>query len=374
MTNYKNKSVCVVDNGLFIELAITLTKFFGKVYYYTSWTDGYPKSNRLQVGQGIPNVKRLTDLWEMVDEIDLFVFPDVYEGPLQVHLANLGKRVWGCRNGAELELKRAASKEHCKRMGIDIGPYVQLKGLDALREHLKENDDQYVKIDATRGDMETFHSKNYKLIEPRLDELEHTLGAMKHVKEFIVEAAIRPAVEVGYDGYTIDGKYPTKAFYGIEVKDKGFIGRTKPYSGLPAEVIDVNEKLSGTFREFGYRGFWSSEVRITPDHKAYLIDPCCRCGSPPNEVYQLMFANLADILWEGAEGVLVEPEFNGKWAAELLLLSAWADKNWQAIEVPPNQSPRERQAAQSRDGRGPALPSRAAMDRDAGDRRGGGDR
>lgn len=334
MTDYRTKSVCVVDNGLFVELAITLTKYFGKVYYYCPWTDGYPKSNRLKIGQGIPRVRRLERFWPAVDEIDLFVFPDVYEPDLQVHLASLGKRVWGSRMGAELELDRVASKEHCRRVGIDIGPYVELTGLDALREHLREHEDQYVKIDATRGDMETFHAKNYRLIEPRLDELEHTLGAMKRDKKFIVEQAIRPAVEVGYDGYTIDGRYPRKAFYGIEVKDKGFIGRTKRYDDLPEPVRDVNAKLSPTFRKFGYRGFWSSEVRITPDHKAYLIDPCCRCGSPPNEIYQLMIANLADVLWEGAGGVVVEPEFTGTWAAELLLLSSWADKNWQAIEFP----------------------------------------
>jgi len=334
MTNYKNKSVCVFDNGLFVELAVTLTKFFGTVYYYCPWTDGYPKSNRLLIGQGIPNVRRLRDLWEAVDEIDLFVFPDVYEGDLQIHLANIGKRVWGCRNGAELELDRVASKEHCKKVGIDIGPYKAIRGLDALRTFLKENDNQYVKVSATRGDMETFKASSYRLIEPRLDELEHTLGARKRIQEFVVEAAIEPAVEVGYDGYVIDGKFPKRAFYGIEVKDKGFIGRTKPYEKLPEEIKDCNEKLGPTFREFKYRGFYSSEVRITPEHKAYLIDPCCRCGSPPNEIYQLLFTNLADILWEGAAGVVVEPEFAGKWGAELLLISSWADKNWQAIEFP----------------------------------------
>ena len=35
----------------------------------------------------------------------------------------------------------------------------------------------------------------------------------------IVEEAIDDAVEIGYDGYTIDGKYPQNAMWGIEIKD-----------------------------------------------------------------------------------------------------------------------------------------------------------
>jgi hypothetical protein len=50
-------------------------------------------------------------------------------------------------------------------------------------------------------------------------------------------------------------------------------------------------------------------VRCTKDGKAYLIDPCCRAGSPPNELYQLMISNLADVIWYGAEGLVIEPEF-----------------------------------------------------------------
>src|ERR1700722_8124985 len=118
MTNYRSKTVCVVDNGLFLEVARTLAKDFGKVLYYMPWQSGYPKSNVLLVGHGIPGIKRIDSFWPLLDEIDLFVFPDVYEGPLQEHLVSLGKRVWGSRNGDELELFRADSKEHMKALGI----------------------------------------------------------------------------------------------------------------------------------------------------------------------------------------------------------------------------------------------------------------
>jgi hypothetical protein len=334
MTDFRSKTCLVYDNGLFVEFARELAKDFGKVLYYVPWQSGFPKSNIMLIGQGIPNIRRVDSFWNILDEIDLFVFPDVYEGPLQVHLQGLGKRVWGGRMGEDLELCRVDSKEHLKSIGIDIGPYKVIKGLDALRDFLKKHDNQYVKISRTRGDMETFHAENYDLIEPKLDELEYMLGAKKKIMEFIVEEAIEDAVEIGYDGYTIDGKFPKNAMAGIEVKDKGLVMKTLPYASLPEEVRGVNDKLAPTFRQFGYRGFFSSEIRITRDLTPYVIDPCARMGSPPGELFQLMVRNWADIVWEGSVGTVVEPIFDAKWGAELLLLSSWADKNWQPVEFP----------------------------------------
>jgi hypothetical protein len=337
MTNaYKQRTACVFDHGLFVEMAVTLAKDFGRVLYACPWESGYPKSNAMLIGEGLPGVTRISSIWEHLDDIDLFVFPDVYQGPLQMHLASLGKRVWGGRMGEELELDRDASKKHLKSLGIPIGPYKVVTGLDALRGHLQEHDDQYVKISRSRGDMETFRSKNYRLIEPRLDELEHSLGAMKKIMQFVVEDAIPDAVEIGYDGYCIDGRFPKQAMWGIEVKDKSFVMQCAPYNALPKQVRSVNEKMAGTLKNFGYRGFISSELRVTKDGIGYAIDPCARAGSPPSELYQIMVKNWSDILWEGAEGVLVEPEFVAKWGAELLLLSSWATKNWQAVEFPPS--------------------------------------
>lgn len=334
MSDHRNHTVCVFDFGLFAELAVTLSKQFGRTLYYCPWQDGYPKSNALLIGSGIPGVERIRSIWPYLDEIDLFVFPDVYEGPLQEHLVSLGKRVWGSRLGEELELDRIASKEMCAAADIDIGPYEVVTGLDALRKFLKSNDDQWVKISATRGDMETFHSKTYALSEPRLDELEHNLGAKKHIMEFIVEAGINPAIEAGYDGYTVDGKFAKGALVGIEVKDKSYVGKTMRYRDLPDSAKSVNAKLAPLLKKYGYRGFFSSEIRCTPDGGAYLIDPCARSGSPPNELYQLMIGNMADILWEGSEGTIVEPEYKAKYGAMLLLTSEWAMTNWQAVEFP----------------------------------------
>lgn len=332
--NYKNKTCCVVDNGLFLEVAIKLAKDFKTVYYYSPWEGGYPKSNAFLVGNGIPEIRRVKAIWPLLDVVDLWVFPDVYQGALQVHLDNLGKRVFGGRMGEELELDRAASKKHCAKLGIDIGPWRVIVGTDKLREWLKTHANQYVKVSTLRGDFETFCSPNYALVEPKLDELESSLGPRKKIIEFIVEDAIENAVEIGFDGIVIDGKVAPSATIGIEVKDKSFLMKTTAYSEIPQEIREVNTKLESTFKAYKYRGFFSSELRITRDKKAFLIDPCARAGSPPTELFLEIVTNWADIFWNGAEGIIVDPAFKGRWGAELMIQSAWADKNWQAVQFP----------------------------------------
>lgn len=335
MTDLSRKTVLIVDNGLFCDLSLTLAKRFGKVLYYSPWEQSFPRSNEILIAEGLPGVTRVNSIWPVVDDVDLFVFPDIFHGPLQVHLAKQGKRVWGGRLGENLEILRGLSKRWISGVGLPVGPWRQLRGLDRLREFLKANDDQYVKIPRTRGDMETFHAATYKLIEPRLDELEHSLGAKKHIQEFIVEAPIAPAVEVGYDGFSIDGKFAQQALYGVEVKDMAYLGQVVSYQDLPAGVREVNAKLSGLFADWHYRGFFSSEIRIKGG-KPYLIDPCCRMASPPGELYQTMIANLAEILWHGADGIVIEPEFIDVWGAQLVMSSPWAAHNWQPIDFPPS--------------------------------------
>ena len=333
--DYSKKTCCVIDNGLFVEMSVTLAKSFGKVWYYSPWENAFPRDNARLVGTGLPNVTRCNDYWDILDKVDLWVFPDVYYGGLQLHLESLGKRVWGSRKGEELELYRKESKEHFKKVGAKVGKYTVLTGLEALRKHLKEKDDQWVKVSLTRGDFESFHSVNYKSIEPRLDELEHSLGKAKDIKEFIVEDGINDAVEVGYDGYCVDGVFPTQAMDGIEIKDKGYIGYFHSYKDMPQQIQDVNKKLFNTLKNYRYRNFLAVEMRITKDGTANIIDPCCRQGSPPSELLQVMYTNLPDIFWFGAEGKCIDPIPADKYGVELLIHSSWADKNWQSVQFPP---------------------------------------
>lgn len=336
MTELRNQTVCVVDNGLFTHLAAKLAPDFKRTYYYSSWEQAFPRSNAMLLGSGIPGVQRINSIWPLIDEIDLFVFPDILHGPLQVYLQKLGKRVWGSRLAELLETERALSKSWLRDVGLEVGPYRKIVGMSALREHLQAHKDRYVKVSRTRGDMETFHAADYDLIAPRLDELDHAFGSKKEHIEFVVETPIEAKAEVGYDGFTIDGRYPAQAFYGVEKKDAGFVGEVVPYLELPGAVRTINAKLSPLFRQLNYRGFWSSEIRVTEDGTPFLIDPCCRMASPPGELYCYLIENLSEVIWAGANGKLIEPEWKYPFGAELILKSAWAQTNWQPIDHPPD--------------------------------------
>ncbi len=328
------KTVMVIENGLFVEIAKTLSKSFKRVLYYCRWEGAFPRSNQYVIGQGIEGIERVYNIFEYIDEVDLFVFPDIYDGQLQLHLESLGKLVFGGRMGEETELFRHSMKEHMKKLGLYVTPYEVVTGIDALREYLKEHPNVYVKQNVTRGDFETFYSKSYKLIEPVIDELSHSLGALNQTKQFIVEDAYDDAVETGMDCYCIDGQYPSKTLAGVEIKDCGYVGKFSKYDSLPECVTDFNYKMADTMKDFGYRGFFSTEIRVSKDRPPYMVDMCARAGSPPSELYQLMYTNLAEIIYYGAKGVLIDPIVEHKYGVEALIHSAWSDMNWQAVDFP----------------------------------------
>lgn len=328
------KTVMVVDNGLFVEIAKTLSKSFKRVLYFCPWVSGFPKSTQYVIGEGIEGIERVHYLFDHFDEVDLFCFPDIYFSDIQLHLESLGKLVFGGRKGDQTELMRYAMKEHMKQLGLYVHPYKVVNGIDDLRKHLQKHDNQYVKIDCTRGDFESFHAKNYEEIEPVLDEVEAKLGAVKYIKEFIVEDAYDNAAEIGIDCYCIDGQYPSKTLVAVEIKDLGAVGKFIPWDTISPKIRDYNEKIAPTLADYGYRGFISSEVRISKDKKPYMLDSCARAASPPSELYQLMYTNLADIIWYGSKGILIDPVVEHKYGAEAMIHSAWADKNWQAISFP----------------------------------------
>jgi hypothetical protein len=332
---YIDKVCCVFDNGLFPELAVALVGQFKHVYYYSSWEQSFPRSSAMLIGKGIEGVERIDSIWPHIDNIDVFAFADILHGPLQVYLRSIGKPVWGSGLAESLELHRAASKRWLRDLGLPVGPYRALHGMTELRRHLQSHDDQYVKISRSRGDMETFNSKSYELIQPRLDELEHALGPQRDLTEFVVEEPIKAKAEVGYDGFTVDGRWPRYSLFGVEAKDQGYVGQVVPYSGMPRSLGYVNQKLAPLFKDLSYRGFFSSEIRVAEDNTPYLIDPCCRMASPPGELYLYLITNLAEVIWGGANGDLVDPKWRYEWGAQLVLHSDWAEHGWQPIRFDP---------------------------------------
>ena len=274
MEDLSKKVALVLDNGIFVDFANKLGQHFNKVYYFCEWKDSFPKMNKSYIGYGLENIEVVHYIWDLIDKIDIFIFLDLYYADLQNYLTRIGKRVWGMKSAEELENNRIYAKETMAKLGLPVSPYTVVTGISALRDYLKKHDNVYVKINKWRGTFETFHSENYKMIEPKLDEVEHQLGAFKYILPFVIEEELQNRVEIGSDMYVVDGQYPSKILTGLEIKDQGYLCQFRDYKDIPYEVTDFNSKIAPVLQQYGSRGFFSTEIRVGVDHKPYMIDFC----------------------------------------------------------------------------------------------------
>ena len=338
-TFLKDKTIMVVDYGNYIEVAIELVKYFGRVLYFVDYRDNFPRVNKKMIGLNVPGIERVYSIEEYEDQTDIFFFCDLFTGAKQDRLRSIGKLVYGAGLGEELETNRGGLKSLMKSLDMPVNEYEEIIGIPALREYLKENKDVYVKVDADlRGELESSHSETYEMFKPVLDSFQHSVGLYSDTINFLVEKPIRPAVEYGYDGFTSMGKYPNKTMFGIEVKDSSYCCVVVDYYKLPKPVKDYNEKLSSILSSYNYRGNIGNEIRDKKGDGAYLIDIYCRMPQPPTSLQIRMIENYGEVVWEIANGEIPEIKFKAKYGAQLIIKSDWAKSEQQAIYFPKEYS------------------------------------
>jgi hypothetical protein len=313
-----DKVVVVCDNGRFVEYAAMLARSFGKVYYHCA-------RNKARIGTGVKGIEVLQDdLWEVDPEsVDLWVFPDVGFGYLQEELRNRGRRVWGCGMGELMDVDRADLKKEAAAQGLKVGAYVLVKGVDSLREYLKANEDVYVKTARKDGSVKTFRAKSYRVVKAQLDQIQQELGPLGAITEFIVEKAFHELAEIRLDGWAIDGKYPRNLITGVETPG-GYIGAFGPV-GKPGK--SVASGMAPVFKKFGCRGPVGLQLFAAGPDDAYLSSVSCRLPC----AHELV-TNAAEIAWQGADGVVVEPVPRARFMAKLELTGARA--GWQPVYFP----------------------------------------
>jgi hypothetical protein len=333
MKDVKDISICLVDHGIFFGLAQQLAKSVKRVDYYSpGWERGFSSCRDGSIGDGFEEVGLIHDLWEHKKDYDLFAFPDIQHSGIQLELESQGFPVWGSRTGDSLETLRLKFMRTVDSLGLEVASYRTFYGLSDLRDFLKKNNDKYIKISRWRADMETYHHINYELSRNWLDEKAVVFGDLQDEIMFMVFDPIDTDLEVGYDGYSIDGWFPNMAIHGIEKKDQGYIGAAQHYDDLPEQVREVNNRFSEVLAGHRYRNFWSTEIRIV-GNKFYFIDPTCRAGMPSGDGQFVLYKNLAEIMWRGAHGEVVEPEFSAKYVVQSLIEHNGDPDHWRTVQI-----------------------------------------
>ena len=332
----KDKTIIIVDNGSHIGFAQRLSREFKTVYYHNpSGKSSYPAEHDAAVGEGMEGITVSYDFYDDVKESDAVFFLDLYHDDWQQHLVSMGIPVWGAREGEEIETERIAAKKLMRRLGLPVNKYEVVVGLDNLREYLKKNEDVFVKVSRWRGDGETFHSENYQAIENKLNHLQVFYGAMADRKEFCIEKPIEAVCEVGLDLFCIDGQFPDVVPFGFEAKDCGYVCTVMPYKDISPLLTDLPNKMADTLRELQYRSDFSTEHRITKKKVSYCIDIVAgRKPSPPSELLQELILNWGEIMFYGAQGKMIQPEYAAKFGCEIIIHCSEAEKEWVTIQVP----------------------------------------
>lgn len=328
-------TACVIDQGMFMPLAEKLGEKMAKVYYYTPWEKRFPDIRDTTIGDGVELIERENDFFKepMFSKIDLFVFPNNLYSGMQEHLESIGKAVWGSRSGAELEMWKGQFYRTLEEIGLEVPEHEKIVGLDNLRDHLKEHEDLFIKISFYRETMDTWHHIDYAHSEGDLDRLAMKLGPFKNLITFYVIDPIKTEIEGGIDNYCIDGHWPDYAVLGYEKKDETYLATVKPFDEMPKVYTKINEAIAPILATYHYRNFFSTEIRVKGE-TSFFIDPTCRMPSPAGEEQLELYGNIADIIWRGAHGELVQPEITADFAAESLLHHTGFNDQWKSLEVP----------------------------------------
>lgn len=333
MKEISELTACVIDHGLFLPLAERLAKEYERVLYWSPYEEGFSTIKKACFGDGYRDIERCVDPWKQKNEIDLFIFPDVEHSGMQLELVDQGFPVWGSRNGDELELDREQFIAVLEETGLEVFPHKIVVGITALREHLRGEEDKYIKTSRWRGDFETAHWRDWDRDHSLLDVWSLQFGPTAELVRFIVCDPIETDLEIGGDMYSVNGEFPGLMLNGIEYKDKAYFAAVTKRDAMPEQIRQVMEGFSPVLAQYQYRNQFSCELRVKGD-RFWFTDFTARGGLPSTPSQLELWANWGEIIWSGAHGVLVDPEPVAQFSMECVLTTKWEHGAWAAVKFP----------------------------------------
>ena len=335
MKPVSDTTICVVDSGgLFLPLALRLAEDFKHCFYFSPYEQGFSHIAKGCIGDGFEdrNLERVSGVFAAKRKgADVFCFPDIEQSDLQVELRSQGIPVWGSGTGDSIELNREKFARILKETGLEVFPHTVVVGVEALREHLRDAEDKFIKISRWRGDMETSHWRSYREDSSLLDQWSLKFGPLP--MRFLVCDSIETDLEIGGDTYSVLGQWPSLMLNGLEWKDSAYLSAVTKREDMPEQIQEVMEALSPVFKAHGVANEFSSEIRIEKDTgKAFFTDPTMRGGLPSTGSQLMAWKNISEIVLAGAHGELVDPVPNCQYTAESILKTKSNRKGWDCLE------------------------------------------
>lgn len=322
----------VFDHGLFVPIAQRLAETYKRVLYLSPWQEAFPQLSKCVIGE-VGNVERCDDFWPLLDEIDLFVFPDIQDSGLQDHLSAMGKPVWGSRTGDKVEINRRKFLLLLEELGLEVPRYTVCNGLTDLAEHLIDKEDKYIKVSKFRGDWETGHYRNWQLDQGMIQGIRQQFGPYSEQIPFLVFDPIDTDIEMGVDTFCVNGLWPDVTLHGYEKKDEAYLSAVQHKNQLPDFVKEMMAAFGPVFESLSYCNSMSAEFRVKDD-KAYFIDPCCRFPLPGTGSKISLLKNLPEFMWAAANGEMIDLKPSAKFSAEVCLTMKTDKKDWGMVEIP----------------------------------------
>ena len=361
--NIHELNVVVVDMGSFLSVAEKLSETCEHVSLYTPYEKEFRCLDDEVIGMGIPNVHKIESFMEpeIVKDADLYVFLDIGYGGEQRYLRSIGKNVWGSNGADELERLRTKFISVVKKLGLPVVHTEKIRGLSALADYLKDHDNVHVKVNEFRDNMETWHHIDWLHSVPMMNRLAIKFAAAPEMVWFVVQDDIPDATEIGYDGWSVDGWFPDSSFQGYEKKNELYLGAMTEYDDLPEEVRLVNEKFSEVLKEYGHRNFFATEIR-NQGGTPYYIDPTIRMPGQTGEQLLETMENLPEVIWMGAQGELIQPKWNAKFAASATLNYGGDCEDVKVIHIPEKAKPMVKLCRYRQDGEDYYFPANKRND------------
>jgi hypothetical protein len=331
MSSVIDATLCLVDSGLFTELAVRLAREITHVRSHVPWAAEFPTINDRWVGRGLGEVEWVEDPYrnEVFDTTDVYCFPDIFRAGEQQLLKRLGKPVWGSNVGDELETERLWFRQLQEELGMPVPEYDVIEGFAALEEYLQDAGHCWVKTTSKiRGSMETHEFWGSDQDYYWLEDLKVKLGGAREHVTFIVEQPIESKWESGIDTYCIRGQVPKTPMQGIEVKGKLILSSAQLRGNTPARMDRDLSLLAPELTKSGYCNFLSAEYRGD-----ILSDFCARAPNPGIGVQMEMIRNLGAIVYHGAHGDMVEPDFEFQYGIQAAIFYDHEGAMWKQFPL-----------------------------------------